>query len=629
MRLLDTINSPEDLKKIPLEKLPELADEIRQLIIQTVNRNGGHLASNLGVVELTIALHRVFDSPRDIIMFDVSHQSYAHKILTGRRQGFAGIRTSGGYSGYFDKDESPHDILTLGHAGAAPSLALGIATAKKLRHEEGIVVCVIGDGGMTNGLAYEGLSNIVARNPENLIVVLNDNGMAINENVGWMTIWRDKWLPHLRNHLELDPDFQEFERITRNLSEKVPGGSLILDIAKGMKSTIQRAVIPGIGQFWEEMGFHYLGPVDGHNINAIVEILKASGACTRVPLIHVLTSKGQGFAPAKSDPVHFHQPGPNGIPKQRETYSQFFGRTLRRLMENNDKIVAISAAMLEGTGLSEVKRAFPERVFDVGICEGHAVSLAAGLARAGLRPVVCIYSTFLQRSLDQIIHDVAMNDLPVVFAIDRAGLVGQDGKTHHGLFDLAYMRLVPNMIVAAPWNEEELASLLVTAFSQEHPFSIRYPRAEILGMPQQGTCQPLPVGTSQTIYHGDKVCLVAVGSLVEQALRAYQILRGEDIDVGVVNLRYIKPVDQDLVFDLMEQYAEMIVLEEGASCGGAAAAILEAMTAHQKVVPKLHRFSTGDCFPEHGEVQELKAELGIDAGSIAAKVREIVRGGVQ
>jgi 1-deoxy-D-xylulose-5-phosphate synthase len=635
MTLLETITSPEDLKRLPLDKLPDLAKEIRQQIVQTVNGNGGHLASNLGTVELTIALHRVFESPKDIILFDVSHQSYTHKMLTGRAQRFAGIRTSGGYSGYFDKDESPHDILTLGHAGCAPSLALGLALGKKLNREEGIVIAVLGDGSLTNGLAYEGLSNIVVQNPENLIVILNDNGMAINQNVGWMATWRNKWLPHLRNQLEIDPDFKDFERITQKLSAKVPAGGLFLDLARGMKSAVEKAVIPGIGQYWEEMGFKYVGPVDGHDLPQLIEYLHAGAmVADKVPFIHVITDKGHGSASAQADPVRYHQPGPVTALKKKQTYSGFFGAALADLMAKNDKIVAISAAMLEGTGLAPVKKLFPDRVFDVGICEEHAVSMAAGMARAGLRPIVCIYSTFLQRALDQIIHDVCMNDLPVVFALDRSGLVGQDGKTHHGLFDLAYMRIAPNMVVAAPWNEKELGDLLTTAFMQSHPFSLRYPKGEIPCLLDSYTFTPIVVGASQTVYGAessgiddDLISLVAVGSMVAPALEARLILKEENISVGVVNLRYIKPIDSELVCQLCENYSDVIVLEEGTSTGGAAAALLEAMTESYDEIPTVQQLSTGDSFPDHGEVPELKQQLGLDAQAIVSKVREIISGG--
>jgi len=635
MSLLEQINSPADLKALPPRELPALAEEIRQLIINTVGRNGGHMASNLGVVELTIALHRVFNSPSDRIIFDVSHQSYPHKILTGRAHDFASIRTTGGYSGYFDHLESPHDVLTLGHAGCAPSLALGIALGERLKGEDGYVVCVIGDGGLTSGLAYEGLSNIIAQKPRNLMVILNDNGMAISPNVGWLANWRGQWLPHLRDQLEMDKDFQQFEQAGESLATKVPLGSLVLDLGKGMKSAIQRSLIPEIGQVWNEMGFNYLGPVDGHNIAELTDVIEHTRQYSdKVPFLHVLTNKGQGWQPSASDPVRYHQPGPPSSGKKRPTYSQVFSACLGDLMDRDRRIVAISAAMLEGTALSALQREFPGRIFDVGICEQHAVSMAAGMARAGLRPVVCIYSTFLQRAFDQIIHDVCMNDLPVVFALDRAGIVGQDGKTHHGLYDLAYMRIIPNMIVAVPRDENQMCHLLNTALHQEHPFSLRYPRGKITGVDVDQEEKVLDIGRSEVLRHGKgkagfafACCLAAVGEQVTSALQAADILEAEGISVQVVDVRYVKPIDPDLVQDLVDNFNDVIVIEEGTSVGGVAAALLEFAAHLGRKVPRVHQLSVGDTFPDHGEIEELRHLYGLDAQAIADKVRSILQGG--
>lgn len=623
MTLLDNIKSPQDLKALRPEQLPELAAEIRQLIVQTVHNNGGHMASNLGVVELTIALHYIFSSPFDTILFDVSHQSYTHKILTGRAVDFTKIRTSAGYSGYFDKDESPHDSLTLGHAGCAPSIGLGMATAKKLRGEKGCVVTVIGDGGLTSGLAYEGLSNIVAANPTNLVVVLNDNGLAISQNVGWMASWRNRWLPHLRNQLEIDPDFKEFEQATQNLSRKIPAGGLFLDLAKGLKSAVQKAVIPGIGQFWEEMGFNYIGPVNGHDLPELLTYIQAGRVLSdKVPFIHVLTNKGQGWDPAAADPVHYHQRGPTSTEPKRATWSDSFAAALGDLMETDPRIMAISAAMLEGTSLAKIKDNFPERVIDVGICEEHAVSLAAGMARSGLRPVVCIYSTFLQRSLDQILHDVCMNDLPVTFALDRSGLVGQDGQTHHGLFDMAYMRLAPHMIVSAPSSTIEMAHLLKTALSQEHPFSIRFPKSPVpVDMPFEEP-RILPPGTSEIICTGDEVCLIGVGSTYDMVWDAWKALRDEDINVGLVDLRYIKPIDKRMVRSLVGQYKYVAIIEEGTRYGGAGSALLEAMQQEVGHLPNIVHYSTEDQFPGHGTNAELRDRLGLTKEHIIRLVHQ-------
>lgn len=628
MSLLDNINSPADLKVLSSRDLPALAEEIRQLIIKTVGDNGGHMASNLGVVELTIALHRVFNSPQDRIIFDVSHQSYTHKILTGRARRFSSIRTSGGYSGYFDRDESPHDTFTLGHAGCGPSLALGIAVGEKLKGGDGYAVCVIGDGGLTSGLAYEGLSNIIAQKPKNLIVILNDNGMAISPNVGWLANWRGNWLPKLRGQLELDKDFQQLEQITKALAPKIPLGPLALDLGRGIKSTIQRSLVPEIGHVWDEMGLNYLGPVDGHNISELIEVIeRARQNSDKVPFVHVLTTKGQGWQPSTQDPVRYHQSGPPTHGKKKPTYSQVFAACLGDLMEKDKRVVAISAAMLEGTGLAAIKKDFPNRVFDVGICEQHAVSMAAGMARNGLRPVVCIYSTFLQRSFDQIVHDVCMNDLPVVFALDRAGIVGQDGKTHHGLYDMAYMRIIPNMIVAVPRDENQLCHLLNTALHQDHPFSIRYPRGEALGEHLDTELQIIDIGSSEVLRQGKDCCLAAVGEQVTSALQAAAILEQEGISVQVVDVRFIKPINMAMVEHLRHNFKDVVVIEEGSSVGGVAGALLEAMASHAQVSPRVHQLSMGDNFPDHGEVKELRHLFGLDAEGIALKVRNILEGG--
>ena len=635
MRLLDSVKSPADLKKLPVRELPALAQEIRELIISTVSRNGGHMASNLGVVELTIALHRLFDSPTDRIIFDVSHQSYAHKILTGRAGGFDNIRTSQGYSGYFEPRESEHDVLALGHAGCAAPIALGLALAARMKGDPGYLVAVIGDGSLTSGLAYEGLSNIIAQNPRNLMVILNDNGMAISQNVGWLATWRGKWLPHLRAELELDKDFQQFENVTEALAPKIPLGPLALSLGKGIKSAIQKSLIPDIGHVWDEMGFNYLGPADGHNITELIEVIdRARQYSDKVPFLHVLTNKGQGWTPATEDPTRYHQPGPPEEGPRNQTYSQVFSQALLKLMVQDERIVAISAAMLEGTGLSFVKERLPDRVFDVGICEQHAVSMAAGMARAGLKPVVCIYSTFLQRAFDQVMDDVCLNELPVVFALDRAGIVGQDGKTHHGLYDLAYMRIPPNMIVAVPKDENEMCHMLWTALHSDKAWSIRYPRGEVLGVPLDKEMKPILFGTAEVMREGRMVCLAAVGEAVYSALDAAKELDEYDIKCQVVNMRFIKPVDEALVEELLDNFSQVWVIEEGTSVGGVASALLEAIMQakerrriHKDDMLRVYSISVGDSFPDHGEVGEMRQQFGLDAQGIAQRVLNNIKGG--
>jgi len=633
--ILDNITSPADLKRVPVQDLPILAKEIRQLIISTVGRNGGHMASNLGVVELTIALHRLFNSPQDHIIFDVSHQSYTHKILTGRAEHFDKIRTSEGYSGYFAPDESEHDVLALGHAGCGPSLALGLALGAKLNGEESYQVCVIGDGSLTSGLAYEGLSNIIAQNPRNLMVILNDNGMAISRNVGWLAKWRDKWLPNFRAELELDRDFQEFENITEKLADKVPLGPLALSLGKGIKSALQRSIIPEIGQVWDEMGFNYIGPVAGHNIQQIMETVSlARQNSDKVPFLHILTNKGQGLPAAAEDPTAYHQPGPPKDGPKKTTYSKVFSQALLRIMREDDKVVAISAAMLEGTGLIALQEEFPDRVFDVGICEQHAVSMAAGMARAGLKPVVDIYSTFMQRAFDQVMHDVCLNNLHVVFAVDRAGIVGQDGKTHHGLYDLAYMRIPPNMTVAVPKDENEMRHLLWTALHSKEAWSIRFQRGDAYGVALDDRMRPIPIGTSEIMREGEYICLAAVGEAVYAALDAAEELKQYDITPQVVNIRYIKPIDEALVNELLDNFSHVWVIEEGTSVGGVTAALLEAIMQakeirhiHKDDLLRVHSISVGDIFPDHGEIPELRQRFGLDAHGIAQRVKEVMTGG--
>ncbi|KKN06201.1 hypothetical protein LCGC14_1079660 [marine sediment metagenome] len=635
MSILETINSPADLKKVATPDLPALAEEIRQLIISTVSRNGGHMASNLGVVELTIALHRLFDSPTDKFIFDVSHQAYTHKILTGRAEGFENIRTSQGFSGYFEPSESEHDVLALGHAGCGPSLALGLAVGAKIKEDKGYFVCIIGDGSLTSGLAYEGLSNIIAQEPRNLMVILNDNGMSINQNVGWLAKWRGQWLPHLRAQLELDKDFQQFENITVALAPKVPLGPLALSLGKGIKSVLQKSLVPEIGHFWDEMGLNYLGPVDGHNITELVEVIdRARQHSDKVPFVHVLTNKGQGWAPATVNPTRYHQPGPLKTGEQKPTYSQVFSQAILQLMAEDPRIVAISAAMLEGTGLVDVKKVFPDRVFDVGICEQHAVSMAAGLARAGLKPVVCIYSTFLQRAFDQIMQDVCLNELPVVFALDRAGVVGQDGKTHHGLYDLAFMRIPPGMTVTIPKDENEMRNLLWTALHESSPWSIRFPKGEVTGVPLDEEMRSVAVGTAEIIREGKWLCLAAVGEAVYDALDAAKELESLGVNPQVVNVRFIKPIDEALVEELLDNFAHVWVIEEGTSVGGAASALLEAITQakerrhkNKDDLLRVHSISVGDTFPDHGEIPELRKRFGLDAHSIVQRVLNTIKGG--
>lgn len=621
--MIENISSPADVKKLSLSGLNQLAEEIRQLIIETVTpETGGHLASNLGVIELTIAIHKVFNSGNDIIIFDVSHQAYTHKLLTGRAKEFSTLRTMGGLSGYMDPRESLHDVCSMGHAGCGPTLALGLSIGGKY------TVCVIGDGALTSGQAYEGLSNIIAHNPRNLMVILNDNGMSISKNVGWLTSWRERWFPQLRSQLELDNDFRTFEQITDRLAPKVPFGQAALGIGKGIKKTIDKAILPEVGQVWKEMGFDYLGPVNGHNIGELVEVIsKARDRYEGVPFIHVITNKGNGHIEAQSNPTKYHQPsGGSGV-----TYSKAFCDALAELMREDQRIVALSAAMLEGTGLVTLRQEFGNRIIDVGICEQAAVSIAAGMAMAGLKPVVCIYSTFLQRAFDQIMHDVCLNDLPVVFAIDRAGLVGQDGKTHHGVYDLAYMRIPPNMILSVPLDKDELRNLLATALEQDHPFAIRYPRGAGLTPAPGNRFESIEVGSSRFLEMSRAapeydICLLGVGELTYLAYEARHILQKEDIMPAVSNLRFLKPISPEFI-KMLTIYTDIVVIEEGTSQGGATAAILEQLAAlnpRPQIMPRVHQISAGDSFIEHGSIEELRESVGLSVEGVVSKVKEII-----
>ena len=485
-RLLDRIDAPSDLKPLSYPELEQVAQEARDTIISVITERGGHLASNLGVVELTLALHRVFDSPGDRIVWDTTNQLYTHKLVTGRRDEFKDIRLEGGLSGFGEPGESPHDTLCAGHAGTGLSIALGVAQAEASRRSGAWTIAIVGDGAMTSGSSFEALNNIVHLNPEQLIVILNDNGMSISENIGFLTNWRKRVITH--------PEYQAMIERMRALSKRVPTGDAIYRLVKRFQDGLDSFILPTV--FWTEMGFQYLGPVDGHDFKQIEETLnQARNSGGAVPLIHVVTHKGHGYEPAEDDPVRFHQPSsPLGAGSGAPTYSQVFAQTMKRLMSEDESVVGISAAMLEGTGLEEVRREFPERVFDVGIAEQHAVSMGAGMASAGLNPFVSIYSTFLQRAFDQVVHDVCLQNLPVTIIADRAGIVGEDGKTHHGAFDVSYLRCLPNAVVAAPMDENDLQHLIFTAYKHPGPFAIRIARGAALGVLLDDHLKELPIG---------------------------------------------------------------------------------------------------------------------------------------
>jgi 1-deoxy-D-xylulose-5-phosphate synthase len=622
MSVLDRIDNPSDLKALSIDELTCLSDELRQYIIEVVSHRGGHLASSLGAVEIAVALHYVFDSPRDKIVWDVGHQSYAHKILTGRKEAFKTLRTHGGISGFPSIRESEHDAFGVGHASTAISAALGLAVSRDLNGEKHYVVSVVGDGALSGGLAFEGINQAGHLKKNRFIIVLNDNEMSISRNVGALSRYLTK-IATKKMYLQFEADVWE-------LLGKVPRyGGKARALAGRMKESIKNLVVPTI--LFEELGFRYLGPLDGHDL---VQLIASFGQIKDVPgpvLIHVMTKKGKGYSFAEDDAEKFH--GVGGFYKatgdsrnngSKPTYSEVFGAELVALASRDDRIIAITAAMKEGTGLSTFAGTFPERFFDVGIAEQHAVTFAAGLSRAGFKPFVAVYSTFLQRGFDQIIHDVAIQRLPVRFILDRAGLVGEDGPTHHGAFDLSYLRLVPGMVVMAPRDEEELRSMLLTALAYDAgPIAMRFPRGAVVGVAPRANRAPITIGTGELIRLGADVSLITVGTMVGVAERSADILSRAGIEATVVDARFIKPLDHELVRSVAAGGSPMIALEENARAGGFGAALLE-LCAELRIQNRIVTLGIPDRFIEHGRRQELLEEIGLSAEAVAAKVRDLL-----
>ncbi|MCJ7575603.1 MAG: 1-deoxy-D-xylulose-5-phosphate synthase, partial [Dehalococcoidia bacterium] len=519
-KILDKIDNPSDVKRLDQDELGQLCSELRELLIGRVGENGGHLASNLGAVELTVALHRIFDSPKDKIIWDVGHQSYVHKLLTGRKKQFPSLRQYHGLSGFPDREESPHDVFTTGHGGTSISAALGMALTRDLSGGDYHVVAVIGDGCLTCGMTYEAM-NHAGHLDTRLIVLLNDNGMSISPTVGALA-------RHL-NVVRTTHSYIQAKKQTHRLLSPLPGGKRLQETLRRLKAGAKAVVMPGV--IWEQLGFTYLGPIDGHNIAELETALTQARSYYKPVIVHVLTTKGKGYRPAEDNPSHFHglspkDAGADTIP----TYSQIFARTVRGLLRDNPRLVVISAAMVEGNSLSSLVKDFPQRIHDVGISEQHAVTLAAGLATQGFIPIVAIYSTFLQRAFDQVLHDVCLPDLPVIFALDRSGIVGEDGKTHQGTFDLSYLGLMPNMIICAPKDGNELQDLLYTAISTEHPMAIRYPRGQAAGIPLAGELHQLPIGKAEIIRQGEELVIIGIGSTVMPSLEAAEQLALRGID---------------------------------------------------------------------------------------------------
>ena len=611
-RLLDRIEAPSDLKGLTHKELDQVAQEARDTIISVITERGGHLASNLGVVELTLALHRLFDSPKDRIVWDTTNQMYTHKLVTGRRDEFKDIRLEGGLSGFGEPMESPHDTLCAGHAGTGLSIALGIAQGTANRRADSWTIAVVGDGAMTSGSSFEALNNIVHLNPEKLIVVLNDNGMSISENIGFLTNWRKRVITH--------PEYQAMIGRMRALSKRVPTGEAIYRLVRRFNDGLDSFILPTV--FWTELGFQYLGPVDGHDFGQLEQTLSQARATTGlVPLVHVVTHKGHGYEPAEDDPVKFHQPSsPLGAGSGAPTYSQVFAQTIKRLMQEDESVVGISAAMLEGTGLEEVRREFPDKIFDVGIAEQHAVSMAAGMAATGLNPFVSIYSTFLQRAFDQVVHDVCLQNLPVTIIADRAGIVGEDGKTHHGSLDISYLRCLPNAVVAAPMDENDLQHLIYTAYKHPGPFAIRIARGMATGAPMDENLKELPLGRGTVVREGSDVVIFGLGKTAAAALDAADQLAEYGVACGVVNPIFVKPLDVSLLLDAARSTRRIVTVEENVLAGGFGSAVLEALSEARLEDVQVHRIGMPDYFIEHGTAADQRHRLQLDAEGIAQRI---------
>ncbi|MBF0119635.1 MAG: 1-deoxy-D-xylulose-5-phosphate synthase [Desulfobacterales bacterium] len=614
MAFLEYIDSPADLKCLSRNELEIVAKEIRKLMVETVSKTGGHLAPSLGAVEIAIAIHYVFDSPMDKIIWDVGHQAYAHKILTGRNRNFDTLRKHGGISGFTRISESLYDGFTTGHSSTSISAGLGIACAKRLKKQDSKVVAVIGDGSMTGGLAYEGL-NAAGDIHKGIIVILNDNDMSISRNVGALSSFLSRkysttYLQNLR---------KEFGIFLKSLPKI---GDYVYKLAKRSEESLKTFGTPGM--LFEAFNFEYFGPIDGHNLDHLIDILENIKNINEPVLLHIKTKKGKGYGPAEKNPIHFHGIGSfdiktgtsvskNSIP----SYTEVFGNTMIKLAKDNPKIIAITAAMPEGTGLTKFGEIYPDRLFDVGIAEAHGVTFAGGMATEGFKPVVAIYSTFLQRAYDQIVHDVCLESLPVVFAIDRAGIVGEDGPTHHGVFDITYLRSMPNMVIMAPKDENELCQMLFTAISYEKgPVALRYPRGSGIGVEVDENITEISIGKAEILKEGTDLLILAVGRMVYEALIAYSILIKEGISSTVVNCRFIKPIDKDLIHDLVKKIPNVITAEEGMLEGGFGSAVIESLIDSGITNFSLKRIGIKETFIEHGAPSLLRSKYNLDASAI-------------
>ena len=622
--MLEQIKEANDIKLIDPSEYRELAREIRRFLVRKVSRTGGHLASNLGVVELTMAMHLCCDLPEDKIVWDVGHQCYTHKILTGRQDAFDSLRQYGGMSGFPKRGESECDAMDTGHSSTSISAALGLAKARDLQGRHNKIFAVIGDGALSGGMAYEALNN-AARLRSNMIIVLNDNQMSISKNVGGMSNYLGK--------IRTDTNYTELKQDVENALEKLSHfGNRLTERIRGVKDLIKRIFIPGM--LFEDMGITYIGPIDGHDIGQMVTAFNSASKLNAAVIVHVVTQKGKGYPPAQKDPSSFHGVGPFRVSdgtllhskKDVPTYTKVFQNVMLETMEDREDVVAISAAMPTGTGLSAVAEQYPDRFFDVGIAEEHAVTFAAGLALGGSRPVVALYSTFLQRAYDQILHDVCIGSLPVVFAVDRAGLVGSDGETHQGIFDIAFLSQMPNLTVMAPKNSQELEDMFSFAFAQEGPVAIRYSRgAAYDGLSDHR--EAIRVGRSEWIHTGRDIAVIAVGSMVEVAVHVVEMLQQKGLDPTLINARFVKPMDEQMLKQVAAQHSIVVTMEDGVITGGFGQAVAAwyAATERGEKCPKIVNIALPDAFIEHGTVQQLRSKYGQDAESVAARIEQVWR----
>ncbi|MFC4808397.1 1-deoxy-D-xylulose-5-phosphate synthase [Paenibacillus sp. GCM10023250] len=621
--LLEHINEPKDLKSLSIAQLEQLAGEIRTFLIEKLSATGGHLAPNLGVVELTLALHYLFDSPKDKFIFDVGHQSYVHKILTGRRDQFDTLRKYKGLCGFIKRAESPHDVWEAGHSSTSLSAAMGMALARDLKGEKNKVVAIIGDGALTGGMALEALNHI-GHEKKNLMVILNDNEMSIAPNVGA--------LHHYLGKIRTDRHYQKAKEELNQFLNKIPAiGGRLAKTAERLKDSLKYLLVSGI--LFEQFGFTYFGPVDGHDLNQLTELIDQASRVPGPVLVHVITIKGKGYSPAEADSFKWH-----GVstPYKIESgqmlkvvgppmYTEVFSDALMELAENDERIVAVTPAMPGGSGLLKFAQRFPDRMIDVGIAEQHAATMCAALAMEGLKPVFAVYSTFLQRAYDQVVHDICRQNTNVVFAIDRAGFVGGDGETHQGVYDMAFMRHIPNMVLMMPKDENELRRMMKTAIDYDDgPIAVRYPRINGLGVPIDEEMTPIPIGTWEVVREGESAVIAAIGPMIPVAEEAAELLKREGLNVRVVNARFVKPLDEEMLHRIADEGLPMLVLEEGAELGGLGSAVMEFYSLHRRDGAHVRIMGVPDIFVEHGSVKEQRQEVGLTAEHVATELSTLL-----